>query len=202
MAWQRHTWNLSPYCQRGTIWWCNLLYLWMMIMWCYTTGNIEGDESNKTKYKREIEKENKAHVKLCKMLFGNGLLDILQLETKVTSNLLCLQCIMEKKRDDKGTEGDITTECDIIVNTVHRSFACMLTVECVCKHHIFLVELERIPQQCSVGDDAKETTNLQIESLINTIQDNTLVLCLKCHCNVPLWCNGQGWEQHCDGQCQ
>jgi len=47
--------------------------------------------------------------------------------------------------------------------------------ECVCRHYIFSPELERVLQQCYVGDDVKETTNLEIESFIDTFQDDTLL---------------------------
>jgi len=122
---------------------------------CDNTGNVE-KEMDKTQYEIEMEKiceENKSRVRLCKTLLGNGIIDIFQLETKISSNLLCSQCVTEKKWDSMGSATeDITAECAIVVRAVHRGFACTLTVQCVRKHHMFSVEPERLSKEYSVLD--------------------------------------------------
>ncbi len=100
-----------------------------------------------TNYEKEMEKirnENKKRMVLCKTLLGNVILDTMQLEKKITSNLLCLHCLQETKWDNKTTE-DITALCGVIVRTERFGFACRMIVECVNRHHVFSVDPERAP---------------------------------------------------------
>jgi len=70
---------------------------------CYEQrDNSESNQSEKSNLEKEMEKicqDNKARMRLCKTLRGNGLFDTIQLETKIMSNLLCLQCVQDQKRD-------------------------------------------------------------------------------------------------------
>jgi len=100
-----------------------------------------------TNYEKEMEKirnENKKRMVLCKTLLGNVILDTMQLEKKITSNLLCLHCLQETKWDNKTTE-DITALCGVIVRTERFGFACRMIVECINRHHVFSVDPERAP---------------------------------------------------------
>jgi len=124
----------------------------------FPSDNISCVEEETDKTKREIEmkrirEENKARVRLCKTLLGNGIIDIFQLETKMTTNLLCLQCVKENRWDGSG--GDTTNECGIVVRAIQRGFACTLTVQCVdtCSQW----NQKKISKQYSDEDDAKET---------------------------------------------
>jgi len=133
---------------------------------CNGTKQDVLNESNKTKYEIEMEKirnKNKAHVRLCKTLLGNGIIDLLQLETKISSNLLCLQCVMEEMYDPDSNKGYMIDECGVIVGTIHHGFACTVMVECVWRHHMFSIEPERVQQQSCINKDTKETTMLENE---------------------------------------
>jgi len=133
---------------------------------CNGTRQDVLNESDKTKYKIEMEKirnENKAHVRLCKTLLGNGIIDLLQLETKISSNLLCLQCVMEEMYDPGSSKGYMIDECGVIIRTIHHGFACTVMVECVRRHHMFSIEPERVQQQSCINKDTKETTMLENE---------------------------------------
>jgi len=144
-----------------------------MLFPCNNMKNDTVDESDQSKYKKKMEKickENKARVRLCKTLLGNGIIDLLQLETKITSNLLCLQCVMEQMYGLDSDNGYMIDECGVIVRTIHRGFACTVTVECVWRHHMFSIEPERVQHQSCVNDDTKETTMLENEMSIDNLQ--------------------------------
>jgi len=67
---------------------------------------------------------------LCRTLHGNGILDTMQLERKIMLNLLCLQCVQDKKRDIGNWKKNVVSECAGVVCTIHLGWACTLTIEC------------------------------------------------------------------------
>jgi len=114
----------------------------------FTPDDSKVNSSEKTHYETEMEKlckGNKAHMLLCKTLCGNSLLDTMQLESKIMTNLLCLHCVRDKQWNNNEIDMDITAECGVVVSTARFGFAFTLSVQCVRQLQSFSVEPERAP---------------------------------------------------------
>jgi len=103
----------------------------------------------------------------------NAIIDTYQLQSQMTRNLLCWQCVQGQLNQNAATNSVHLVDAILDVNVTKIAFACIVTVQCKNGHN-FSVEPARIPVKTESNQNTNNNMGAELQHNDNNNASNSV----------------------------